>query len=120
IIEIEIKKLAPAHPSKPDAKLDPLAVDRAHNTLVFENEQVRVFKGKLAPGEREKWHGHIGAGRAVVLLTPASIRVEAANGDPSPMQGGPGDAFWRDGPIARHRGMNIGNRPCEMVIVEVK
>src|SRR5215472_4228744 len=85
IIEIEIKKLAPAAPAKRDPKLDPVAIDRAHNTLVFENEQVRVFKSKLAPGEREKWHEHTGAGRAVVLLTPASARVEAASGETSPM-----------------------------------
>jgi hypothetical protein len=120
IVEIEIKKLAPAAPARRDPKLDPVAIDRAHNTLVFENEQVRVFKSKLAPGEREKWHEHTGAGRTVVLLTPASARVEAASGETSPMQGGAGDAFWRDGASPRHRGMNIGNRACEMVIVEVK
>jgi hypothetical protein len=120
IIEIEIKKLAPAAPVKRDPKLDLLALDRAHNTLIFENDQVRVFRNKMSPGEREKWHEHACAGRAVVFLTPASSRIEAANGETSPLQAGPGEARWFDGAAAKHRGMNIGARPWEMVVVEVK
>ena len=119
IVEIEIKKPAPASPPKRNPKLDPLAVDRARNTLLFENDQVRVFLNKLPAGSREKWHEHAGAGRAVVLLAPLSARVEEANGDVSPMNGAAGDAFWREGAV-KHRGSNIGSRPSEMVIVEVK
>jgi uncharacterized RmlC-like cupin family protein len=119
IVEIEVKKPAPASPVKRNPKLDPLVVDRARNTLLFENDQVRVFRNSLAGGTREHWHEHVGAGRAVVLLTPLAARVEAANGDVSPMNGGPGDAFWRQGAV-KHRGTNIGTRPSEMVLVEVK
>ena len=119
IVEIEIKKPAPAAAAKRNPKLDPLAADRGRNTLIFENDQVRVFRNKLAAGAHEKWHEHAGAGRAVVLLTPISARVEAANGEVSPMNGAPGDAFWREGAI-KHRGTNLGSRECEMVIVEVK
>jgi len=119
IVEIEVRK--PGGPApKRDPKLDPLTVDRAHNTLLFENDQVRVFRNKLPEGGREKWHEHVGAGRAVVLLTPVSARVEAANGEASPMNGAPGDALWRDGPVKRHRGLNLGTRASEMIIVEVK
>jgi len=119
IVEIEIKKPAPAAPLKRNPKYDPLAIDRAHNKLIFENDQVRVFHSSLAPGSHEKWHEHVGAGRAVVLLTPVAARVEALNGEASPMNGAAGDAFWREGPV-RHRGVNIGSKPAEMVIVEVK
>jgi len=119
IVEIELKRPAPAAAPKRDPKLDPLQVDKSHNTLIFENGQVRVFKSSLPSGGREKWHEHAGVGRAVVLLTPVAARVEAANGEASPMNGGPGDVFWRDGPV-KHRGSNIGNRAYEMVIVEVK
>jgi quercetin dioxygenase-like cupin family protein len=119
IVEIEVKKPAPATPPKRNAKLDPLAIDRGRNKLLFENEHVRVFRSSLAPGDREKMHEHVGAGRAVVLLSPLAARVEAANGDVSPMNGAAGDAFWRDGAV-KHRGSNIGSRPAELVIVEVK
>ncbi|HTS64280.1 MAG TPA: hypothetical protein VMH28_19795 [Candidatus Acidoferrales bacterium] len=119
IVEIEIKKAAPADPPKRDPRLDPLAVDRAHNTLIFENEQVRVFRNKLPAGAREKWHEHAGAGRAVVLLAPIAARVEEANREASPMNGAAGEVFWREGG-AKHRGTNIGSRESEMVLVEVK
>jgi uncharacterized RmlC-like cupin family protein len=119
IIEIEIKKPGAAGAAKPNPKYDPLQVDRSRNTLIFENDQVRVFKNKLPVGAREKMHEHVGAGRAVVLLSSVAARVETAKGEASPMNGGPGDVFWREGPV-RHRGTNLGARDSEMVIVEVK
>ncbi len=119
IVEIEVRKPGGAA-VKRNPQLDPLAVDRAHNTLLFENDQVRVFRNKLASGGREKWHEHVGAGRAVVLLTPVAARVESAGGEASPLNGGAGDALWRDGAVKRHRGTNLGARESEMIIVEVK
>ena len=35
------------------------------------------------------------------------------------MNGGPGDVFWSDGTV-RHRGTNLGSRPAQIVVVEVK
>jgi len=119
IIEIEIKQPAPAAPSKRSPKLDPLAIDSSHNKLIFENPQVRVFRSTRDSGDREKWHEHAGAGRAVVLLAPLSARMETPDGRFTTMNGGPGDAFWSDGYI-KHRGLNIGSAPAEMIIVEVK
>jgi len=119
IIEIEVRKPAGAAPKR-NPKLDPIAADRGHNTLLFENDQVRVFRNKLPVGGAEKWHEHVGAGRAVVLLTPVSARVETTNGQSSAMNGAPGDALWRDGPVKQHRGVNLGTRASEMIIVEVK
>ncbi len=119
IVEIEIKQPAPAVPPKRARNLDPLAIDPAHNKLIFENPQVRVFRSTRKPGDREKWHEHVGAGRAVVLLAPLSARIEAASGAVSPMSGSPGDVFWTDGYI-KHRASNLGNRPSDLIIVEVK
>ena len=119
IVEIEIKQPAPATEPKRARNLDPLAIDPGHNKLIFENPQVRVFRSTRNSGDREKWHEHAGAGRAVVLLSDLSARVEAANGTFASMNGAPGDVFWNDGYI-KHRGLNIGNRPSELIIVEVK
>jgi hypothetical protein len=118
IVEIEIKQPAPATPPKRTAKLDPLVIDPAHNKLIFENEQVRVFRSTREIGGHEKWHEHVGAGRAVVLLAPLAARVETAGGA-TPMSGAPGDAFWTDGYI-KHRASNIGTTAADTVIVEVK
>jgi quercetin dioxygenase-like cupin family protein len=118
IIEIELKKPAGPPPAR-NPRLDPILNDAAHNKLIFENEQVRVFRSSRESGGREKMHEHIGAGRAVVLLTSLAARIEPAKGQASPMNGGPGDVFWSEGKIT-HRGTNIGSRPSEIVIVEVK
>jgi quercetin dioxygenase-like cupin family protein len=119
IVEIEIKQPAPAAPPARKRDLDPLVIDPAHNKLIFENDQVRVYRSSVDTGGREKWHEHAGAGRAVVLLGPLAARLEAANGQASPMSGARGDVFWTDGYI-KHRGSNIGSRASEMIIVEVK
>ena len=119
IVEIEIKQPAPPSPPQRSPKLDPLVIESSHNKLIFENPQVRVFRSTRNSGDREKWHEHAGAGRAVVLLSDLSARVESANGKLSSMNGAPGDAFWADGYI-RHRATNLGTHPSEVIIVEVK
>ena len=119
IVEIELKQPGPAAAPNRKRNLDPLAVDAKHNKLLFENSQVRVFRSTLDSGDREKWHEHAGAGRAVVLLSDVSARIESANGTITSMNGAPGDAFWANGYI-KHRGANIGTRPSEVIIVEVK
>jgi uncharacterized RmlC-like cupin family protein len=119
IVEIEIKQPAPTTPPKRARNLDPLAIEPSHNKLIFENPQVRVFRSTRDSGDREKWHEHVGAGRAVVLLSDLSARLESANGKFASMNGAPGDAFWTDGYI-KHRASNIGTRPSDLIIVEVK
>ena len=119
IVEIEIKQPAPAAPPARKRNLDPLVIDPSHNKLIFENDQVRVFHSTREAGGREKWHEHAGAGRAVVLLTPLAARLESANGQASPMSGARGDSFWTGGYI-KHRASNIGSRPSDIVVVEVK
>ena len=119
IVEIEIKLPAPPIPPRRARNLDPLGSDSAHNKLIFENPQVRVYRSILDSGDREKWHEHAGAGRAVVLLSDLSARLESANGKLTSMNGAPGDVFWTDGHL-KHRGTNLGSRPADLIIVEVK
>jgi len=119
LIEVEIKQPAPAKPPQRKRNLDPLVLDSKNSKLIFENPQVRVYRATMPSGMREKWHEHAGAGRAVVLLTDVSARLESENGKFSTLNGAPGDAFWTDGYI-KHRGVNIGSAQAEMIVVEVK
>src|ERR1035437_5668321 len=119
IVEIEIKQPATATPPKRARNLEPLTIDPAHNKLIFDTPQVRVFRPTRESGGREKWHEHSGAGRAVVLLSELSARIESANGKLAPMNGAPGDVFWTDGYI-RHRASNLGTRPSDLIVVELK
>src|SRR3954447_11718899 len=55
IVEVELKKAA--DPTKtPKTALDPLAVDRKHYHLEFENPQVRVVRVHLGPHESAPLH----------------------------------------------------------------
>ena len=118
IVEIEAKRPAGAAMQR-DPALDPLAIDPKHNTLLFENPQVRVFRSSLDVDGREKWHQHVGAGRVAVLLTPLSARIEYRKKQPAPMNGGAGDVFWSAGAVT-HRAVNLGVRAAEVIVVEVK
>jgi quercetin dioxygenase-like cupin family protein len=119
IIEVEIRKPA-GGTLKRSQGMDPLVLDPKHNKLIFENPQVRVFRSSLDVDGRERWHEHAVSGRVAVLLTPLAARVDYKGKKQSaPMNGGPGDVFWSAGTIV-HRTSNLGTRPAEIIVVEVK
>jgi hypothetical protein len=118
IVEIELKKPAPAKGPYRRRELDPLVIDPAHNVLVFENPQVRVFRSWREAGASEKMHEHAGTGRVAVLLTDLDAQVKTIDGVVSAQKGAVGDAFW-SGPVT-HSSTNKGQKKFEMVVVEVK
>ena len=120
IIELEIRKPADAAPKR-NPVLDPIAIDSKHNQIIFENPQVRVFRSTLDVDGREKWHEHVGAGRAAVMLTPIAARIEyqGKKKQAAPLNGGAGDVSWSDGTI-RHRATNLGSQAAQVIVVEVK
>ena len=118
ILEIEVKKPGEGTPKR-DPAYDPIVIDPKHNQVIFENPQVRVIRSSIDVDGREKWHEHAGAGRVAVLLTPLAARIEYQKKQSTPMNGSPGDVFWSDGAV-RHRGTNLGSRPSQIVVVEVK
>jgi hypothetical protein len=119
LVEIELKKPAPATPPVRKPELDPLAIDSAHYTLFFENDQVRVFRSWREPGGAEPLHEHTGAGRATVLLTNLDSKVKLANGSTIDQHGMAGDVTWSDGAVV-HTSTNVGANRLEVIVVEVK
>lgn len=118
IVEIELKKSAAANPPVRNAPLDPIALDPSHNVLLFDNNQVRVFRSWLEGGATEKLHEHTGAGRAVVSLTAVNARVKLADGTASELHLPAGAVIW-SGPIT-HQTTNLARTRAELVVVEVK
>src|SRR4051794_497938 len=57
IIEVELKKPGNAAAS-PTAPLDPVKVDPKHYHVEFENDQVRVVRVKIGPGQTAPMHEH--------------------------------------------------------------
>lgn len=114
-VEIELKKSgAPA----PQLKLDPVKLDPKHNQLLFQNDQVRVFRSWREPGGSEKMHEHAGQGRVAVMLTDVHAVVKQADGSTSPLDARAGDVTW-SGPTT-HSAANTGARRYDMIIVEVR
>lgn len=117
IVEIELKKPAPAVAPVRKRELDPVRIDPQHNILLFENDQVRVFRSWLEPDGSEPMHEHVGAGSVDVLLTDIDASVAFGNGTASELHGWVGDVFWS--PPVKHMNTN-GSLRYEMVVVEVK
>jgi hypothetical protein len=118
IVEVEMKKPGPAQPARRAPALDPVVIDPSHNILLFENDQVRVFRSWREAGSKEKMHEHTGAGRVAVLLTDIDAKIESEVGEITALRASVGDVLW-SGP-ATHAAMNVGPRKFEMIIVEVK
>jgi quercetin dioxygenase-like cupin family protein len=118
IVEIELKRPAPATAPVRKRELDPLAIDPKHNHRLFENDQVRVFRSWREPGAAEPMHEHVGAGRATVLLTDLDGSVKLADGTISELHGSAGDVLW-SGPVT-HSTTNRGSKTSEVIVVEVK
>ena len=118
LVEVELKKPAPAAPPTRNPALDPVALDPRHNVLLFENPQVRVFRSWREPGGIEKMHEHTGAGRLSILLTDADAEVHSPDGSVTPLHATAGDALW-SGPVT-HATKNTGPRRLDMIVIEVK
>jgi quercetin dioxygenase-like cupin family protein len=77
IVEIELKQPGSATPTR-WPKLDPLAVDGRHHKVEFENDQVRVLRQRVAPGDRSTTHEHL-LPRVVVTSTKQGTEVHWAD-----------------------------------------
>ncbi|SPE39864.1 conserved exported hypothetical protein [Candidatus Sulfopaludibacter sp. SbA3] len=118
LVEVEIKRPAPAAAPVRKPALDPVAIDPRHNILLFDNPQVRVFRSWREPGGTEKMHEHTGSGRLVVLLTNLDAQIKAPDGAATPQHGTAGDVLW-SGPVT-HAATNTGSQRFEMVVIEIK
>jgi oxalate decarboxylase/phosphoglucose isomerase-like protein (cupin superfamily) len=116
IIEIELKKPPSKVPAR-NPKLDPVAIDPAHNVLLFENAQVRVFRSLREAGGTEKMHQHAGTGRVGVYLTDLDGTVRLSDGTSNALHIKAGDVSW-SGPVT-HATTNQGPGKLEMIVVEV-
>jgi len=95
---------------------DSTKADPAHHKVEFENDQVRVVRYKLAPGEETSRHHHPDS--VVVVLAGGSIQNTIDDGKTTTTQPQTGDAFWR--PALTHVTKNVGNTPIEGILVEPK
>jgi quercetin dioxygenase-like cupin family protein len=86
--------------------------------IIFENELIRVWGLKLAPGGIQAWHQH-NLAYLVVPLTPGDNFMRFADGRSRATKETPGEVMWRE-PGIPHELENVGQTPYANVLIEFK
>ena len=102
--------------AQPAGKADPVKVDPKHYKVEFENESVRVLRITYAPGEKSVMHYHPNA--MAVYLTDGMTRMTTPDGKSQDMPVKAGGTGWTA--AGTHLPQNVGNKPFELVLVELK
>jgi quercetin dioxygenase-like cupin family protein len=95
---------------------DPVKVDAKHYKVEFENDQVRVLRITYGPGEKSVMHDHPNA--FAIFLTEASVKFTLADGKTRDDQRKAGTTLWT--PAEKHQPENVGAKPMELILVELK
>ncbi len=83
----------------------------------LENAHVRVMRVKVPPHGMLKMHSHPGR-NVVVYLTGGHLKSTLANGKVEEANIAPGTV--RANPAGKHSNENIGDKPSEVVVIELK
>ncbi|HET8725648.1 MAG TPA: hypothetical protein VFM53_15730 [Anaeromyxobacteraceae bacterium] len=103
-------------PARAADELDSPRADAAHHTVEFENDQVRIVRYVIPPGETAALHSH--PALVNVFLTDGELRATARDGSTSDVHPRAGTAAWREPTV--HAVANVGTTVVEGVLVEPK
>ena len=95
---------------------DPTVVDAKHYKVTFENEQVRILKITYGPKEKSIMHEHPNA--VAVFLSDGQIKFELPDGKSQDATVKAGQSMFT--PAGKHLPENVGDKPFEVVLVELK
>jgi beta-alanine degradation protein BauB len=94
---------------------DPVKVAAKNYSVVFENDQVRVLRAVLGPGDKTPPHDH--PATVVVPLSEGAARF-TVDGKSQEMKMTGGTPLWIG--AEKHAVENIGKTKTEVIIVELK
>jgi quercetin dioxygenase-like cupin family protein len=100
----------------PAAAEDPVKVDVKHYKVEFENDQVRVLRVKYGPHEKSVMHWH--PATVAVFLTDGDAQFTAPDGKVTPAPLKAGTTMWSA--AGKHLPENLGDKPFELILVELK
>lgn len=95
---------------------DAVKVDSKHYKVEFENDQVRVLRITYAPGEKGAMHSHPEG--MVIFLSDAKGKFTYPDGKTEKREFKKGFYSWV--PETTHQGENVGNKPFELLQIEMK
>jgi quercetin dioxygenase-like cupin family protein len=87
----------------------------------FENSHVKVWKSTIVPNAPLPLHRH-DHGRVIIALQGGTMKIEDESGSSEAHIWETGKAYWlpANPPHTRHRDINVGNQPIEVMVVEVE
>jgi quercetin dioxygenase-like cupin family protein len=95
---------------------DAAKADPKHYKVEFENEHMRVLRISYGPGEKGAMHSHTEG--LVVFLTDATGQFTYPDGKTEKREFKKGFVSWT--PAIVHRGENVGDKPFELIQIEMK
>ena len=95
---------------------DAVKVDAKHYTVAFENDQVRVLKVHYGPGEKSTMHSHPSS--VAVFLSDTKGKFTFPDGKSQDFDKKAGDVMSMEATV--HLPENTGDKPFEVVVVELK
>ena len=95
---------------------DAVKVDAKHYKVILENDQVRVLRINYGPKEKSVMHGHPDS--VGVFLTDLHGQFTMPDGKKQSADNKSGQVQWY--PAGKHLPENIGDKPFELVLVELK
>jgi quercetin dioxygenase-like cupin family protein len=95
---------------------DAVTADPGHYKVEFENEQVRVLRIRYGPGEKSVMHEH--PANVAVFLTDGQAKFTLADGKSQEQPVKAGSTRWGD--AEKHLPENVGAKPFELILVELK
>ena len=98
------------------AAQDPVKVDAKHYKVEFENDSVRVLRVTYPAHDKSVMHHHPGS--VAVFLTDGQSRFTFPGGKTQDSPVKAGSVRWAD--AGEHLPENIGDKPFELILVELK
>ena len=95
---------------------DAVKVDPKHYKVIADNAEVRVLRIHYGPHETSVRHSHPDS--VVTYLTDGRIKMLLGNGKTTMLTGRAGQAEFTPGGV--HTPTNVGDRPFDAVLVELK
>ena len=87
----------------------------------FENAEVKVWKSVVLPHSPLPLHRHEHP-RVIIALTGGTMQIVQENGPTETHDWQTGKAYWlpANAPGTRHQDVNVGDKPIEVMVVELQ
>jgi len=101
--------------------VNPQQGNQTQRIAQFENEEVKVWKSTVMPNTPLAMHRHE-HGRVIIALSGGAMKIVEQNGSSETHNWETGKAYWLPAnPAAQmHSDVNAGEKPIEVIVVEVK